>query len=233
MTGWRIPTFSDVLAARRRIAPYLRRTPLFAYAALNELIGTQVYIKHENHPPVGAFKVRGGVNLVAQLSGDESARGLIAASTGNHRQSVAFAARIFGVTARICVPRHCNPVKVAAMEGLGAHLIEGGDDFDEARENADRLAGEHGYRYVHSGNEPDLIAGVATDTLEILEEQPNVDVVIVPVGGGSGAAGACIAAKAVNPAAATSAASSCWRSWAEIRSTSSPRVTARSRFSTR
>jgi threonine dehydratase len=218
MTGWRIPTFSDVLAARRRIAPYLRPTPLFAYAALNELIGTQVYIKHENHQPVGAFKVRGGVNLVAQLSGDERARGLIAASTGNHGQSVAFAARIFGVTARICVPRHCNPVKVAAMEGLGAHLIEGGDDFDEARENADRLAGEHGYRYVHSGNEPDLIAGVATETLEILEEQPDVDVVIVPVGGGSGAAGACIAAKAVNRAirviaVQSDAAPAAYRSW--------------------
>ena len=87
------------------------------------------------------------------------------------------------MTARICVPERSNPVKLAAMGGLGAELILGGADFDEARENAERLAAEHGYRYVHSGNEPHLIAGVATETFEILEQQPEVDVVIVPVGG--------------------------------------------------
>ena len=121
-------------------------------------------MKHENHQPVGAFKVRGGVNLVAR-SDEERERGIIAASTGNHGQSVAFAAQRFDVTARICIPERSNPVKVAAMKDLGAELIVGGADFDEARENAERLAAEHGYRYVHSGNEPDLIAGVATETL--------------------------------------------------------------------
>jgi threonine dehydratase len=163
-----------------------------------------VYVKHENHQPVGAFKVRGGVNLVALLSEEERERGLIAASTGNHGQSVAFAARLFGVAVRICIPEHANPVKVAAMNDLGAELIVGGADFDEARENAERLAAEHSYRYVHSGNEPDnepdLIAGVATETLEILAQQPDIEAIIVPVGGGSGAAGACIVAKSVNPA---------------------------------
>ena len=157
-------------------------------------------MKHENHQPVGAFKVRGGVNLVARLSDEERERRLIAASTGNHGQSVAFAAQRFDVTARICIPERSNPVKVAAMKDLGAELIVGGADFDEARENAERLAAEHGYRYVHSGNEPDLIAGVATETLEILAQQPDIEAIIVPVGGGSGAAGACIVAKAVNPA---------------------------------
>jgi threonine dehydratase len=215
-----IPTLGDVLAARSRIAPHLRPTPLFAYRALDELVGTRIYVKHENHQPVGAFKVRGGVNLVAQLSGEDRERGLIAASTGNHGQSVAFAARRFGVTARICIPERSNPVKVAAMERLGAELIVGGADFDEARENAERLAAEHGYRYVHSGNEPDLIAGVATETLEILEERPDVDVVIVPVGGGSGAAGACLVAKAVNPAiqvigVQSDAAPAAYLSWKE------------------
>ena len=215
-----IPTLGDVLAARSRIAPHLRPTPLFAYSALDELVGTRIYVKHENHQPVGAFKVRGGVNLVAHLSDEDRERGLIAASTGNHGQSVAFAARRFGVTARICIPERSNPVKVAAMERLGAELIVGGADFDEARENAERLAAEHGYRYVHSGNEPDLIAGVATETLEILEERPDVDVVIVPVGGGSGAAGACIVAKAVNPAiqvigVQSDAAPAAYLSWKE------------------
>jgi threonine dehydratase len=218
MTGWTVPTFTDVLAARGRIVPHLRPTPLFSYAALDELVGTHVYVKHENHQPVGAFKVRGGVNLVAQLSREERERGLIAASTGNHGQSVAFAGQLFGVAARVCIPRDPNPVKMAAMDGLGAELIVGGRDFDEARENAERLAGEHGYRYVHSGNEPHLIAGVATETLEILEEQPDVDVVIVPVGGGSGAAGACIVAKAVNPAirviaVQSDAAPAAYKSW--------------------
>ena len=199
MSRWETPTLAGVLAARARIAPHLPRTPLYGYSQLDELLGAQVYVKHENHQPVGAFKVRGGVNLVAQLSQDQRERGMIAASTGNHGQSLAFAGRRFGVTARICVPEQANPVKMAAMEGLGAELIVHGADFDDARENAERLAQEKGYRYVHSGNEPHLIAGVATEVLEILEQQPDVEVVIVPVGGGSGAAGACIVAAAVNP----------------------------------
>ena len=222
MSDWPIPTFTDVLAARRRIAAQLRPTPLFSYVALDELLGAQVFVKHENHQPVGAFKVRGGVNLVAQLSDDERERGLIGSSTGNHGQSLAFAGQRYGVTVHICAPERANPVKVAAMKGFGAELILDGADFDEARENAERLAAEHGYRYVHSGNEPHLIAGVATETLEILEERPEVDVVIVPIGGGSGAAGACIAAKAIDPAirvigVQSDAAPAAYRSWKERR----------------
>ena len=220
MSDWRTPGFADVLAARRRIAPHLPRTPLYRYPQLDELVGTEVHVKHENHQPVGAFKVRGGVNLVAQLSDDERERGLIASSTGNHGQSIAFAARLFGVQARICVPERANPVKVAAMEGLGAELVMAGAMFDDARENAERLAAEHGYRYVHSGNEPHLIAGVATEMLEILEQEPEVETVIVPVGGGSGAAGVCVVAAAVNPeleviAVQSEAAPSAYRSWKE------------------
>ena len=222
MTLWPIPDLGDVLAARHRIEPHLRPTPLFTYPALDELVGAHVYVKHENHQPVGAFKVRGGVNLVARLSDEDRTRGLVAASTGNHGQSVAFAARRFGVTARICIPERSNPVKVAAMRGLGAELIVSGADFDEARENAERLAAEHGYRYVHSGNEPDLIAGVATETLEILTQEPDVDTVIVSVGGGSGAAGACIVAKSVNHAirviaVQSDAAPAAYLSWNERR----------------
>ena len=168
---WPVPTFADVLDARRRIAPHLRPTPLYGYAGLSDLVGTDVLVKHENHQPVGAFKVRGGVNLVSQLSEEERERGVITASTGNHGQSIAFAARLFGVAATICVPEDANPVKVASMRGLGAELVFHGRDFDDAREHCEALALEHGYRYVHSGNEPLLIAGVATGTLEILEER--------------------------------------------------------------
>jgi threonine dehydratase len=196
---WRVPTHADVLAAREQISPYLRPTPLFEYPALSELVGAETWVKHENHLPTGAFKVRGGVNLVSQLSDDERRRGVVTASTGNHGQSIAFAAGIFGVRAIVCVPEGANPVKLAAMERLGAELVVRGRDFDEAREHCEALAREHGYRYVHSGNEPHLIAGVGTATLELLETEPDVEVVIVPIGGGSGAAGACVAGKAVKP----------------------------------
>ena len=218
----RIPTLADVLEARRRIAPHLRPTPLYGYAALDELVGAEVFVKHENHQPVGAFKVRGGVNLVSQLTEDERERGVIAASTGNHGQSIAYAARLYGARATICVPESANPVKVASMRGLGAELVFHGRDFDEAREHCERLARERGYRYVHSGNEPLLIAGVATETLEVLEEQPAVETIIVPIGGGSGAAGACIVADAIGDSVTvigvqSEAAPAAYRSWRERR----------------
>jgi threonine dehydratase len=197
MTDLQPPAFTDVLAARRRIAPYLSATALHSYEALSERVGTDVWVKHENHQPTGAFKVRGGVNLTAQLSSDERERGVISASTGNHGQSIAYAGRLFGVHVIICVPEAANPVKLAAMRGLGAEIVVHGRDFDEAREHCARLAAERGYRYIHSGNEPHLIAGVATAALEILEEEPSIDVIVVPIGGGSGAAGACISAKSV------------------------------------
>jgi threonine dehydratase len=213
-----LPTFADVLSARRQIAPYLRPTALHAYPGLNDLVGTEVWVKHENHQPVGAFKVRGGINLVSRLSEEERRRGLIAASTGNHGQSVAYAAQLFGVRAIICVPEAANPVKLDSMRALGAEIVVHGADFDEAREHCERLAAEHGYRYVHSGNEPLLIAGVGTETLEILEERPDIDVVVVPIGGGSGAAGACIVAKAIRPeveviGVQSDAAPAAFRSW--------------------
>jgi threonine dehydratase len=193
------PLLADVLRARKQIRPYLRPTPLFSYAALNRLVGTQVSVKHENHQPVGAFKVRGGVNLISQLSAGDKQRGVIAASTGNHGQSIAYAAKLFGIRAIICVPERANPVKVEAMQDLGAEIIAHGRDYDDAREYCERLAGDEGYRYIHSGNEPLLIAGVATAALEILQEEPDVDIIIVPIGGGSGAAGACIVVDSMRP----------------------------------
>jgi threonine dehydratase len=215
---WPTITLADVLEARRRIHPHLRATPLFPYAGLDQLLGAEVWVKHENHQPVGAFKVRGGVNLVSQLGEDERRRGLITASTGNHGQSIAYAARLHGVVARICVPEEANPVKLDAIRALGAELVVHGKDFDEAREHCERLAAEHGYRYVHSGNEPLLIAGVGTQTLEILEERPDVDAILLPIGGGSAAAGACVVAKAIRPeiqviGVQSEAAPAAFRSW--------------------
>jgi threonine dehydratase len=215
----KLPTFRDVLLAQRQIRPYLPRTPLHRYPALDELVGAQLYVKHENYQPVGAFKVRGGVNLISRLSPEERERGVLAASTGNHGQSVAFAARRFGVRARIVVPEGANPGKVAAMRGMGAEVIFHGAAFDEARLHCEALASADGARYIHSGDEPLLIAGVGTETLEMLEDEPELDVIIVPIGGGSGAAGACLAAKGIDPrievlgvqAAASPAAYDSWR----------------------
>ena len=194
-----VPTFNDVLTARERISPYLQPTALHRYPALDALVGTETWVKHENHQPICAFKIRGGINLVSQLSDDERRRGVITASTGNHGQSIAYAARLFGVRAIVCVPEGANPVKVASIRGLGAEIVTHGVDFDEARVRAAQLSEEHGYRYIHSGNEPHLIAGVGTQALEILEKQPDIEVIIVPIGGGSGAAGTCIVAKEINP----------------------------------
>jgi threonine dehydratase len=193
------PTIRDVLAAADRIRPHIAPTPLRHSPAASELLGADVYLKHEHHLPTGAFKVRGGVNLISQLTPAEHEAGVIAASTGNHGQSVAFASRIFGVRAIVCAPEQANPGKVAAMRELGAEVKLVGANYDEARLACERLAASEGYRYIHSGDEPLLIAGVGTHTLEILGEQPRIDTIIVPIGGGSGAAGACIVAKAIDP----------------------------------
>jgi len=199
MTSLQPPTFTDVLAARKRIAPYLRPTPLHHYPLLDDLIGAEVWVKHENHQPVGAFKVRGGINLAAQLTPEERERGLITASTGNHGQSVAYGARLFGVRAIVGMPEGANPGKVAAIRNLGAEILFHGRIFDDAKQKVEQLAQEKGYRFVHPGDEPHLIAGVGTYSLEILETLPDTDVIIVPVGGGSGASGACIVSQVVNP----------------------------------
>jgi threonine dehydratase len=193
------PTFTDVLAARTVVGRHLRRTPLASYPSLDALLGARSLVKHENHQPTGAFKVRGGVNLISRLSGDERSRGVIAASTGNHGQSVAYAARLFGARSTVVVPEGANPLKVSAMRGQGAEVVFHGADFDAARERCEEMARERGMRYVHSGDEPLLIAGVATASLEIFEDAPEVEAIVVPVGGGSGAAGACLVAKTINP----------------------------------
>ena len=195
----RSPIFHDVLLARRVIDKYLSPTPLMSYPALDELVGTSVLIKHENYQPTGAFKVRGGINLLSQLSPQEKERGVVAASTGNHGQSVAYAAKLFGVRSVIVVPEKANEVKVDAMKRYGAEVLMHGKDFDEARMYCEQVATTENLRYVHSGNEPLLIAGVGTLTLEILETSPDTNVIIVPVGGGSGVAAASLVAKTINP----------------------------------
>jgi|TARA_B100000809_G_scaffold255954_1_gene295230 threonine dehydratase len=163
------------------------------------MLSSEVYLKHEEHLPLGAFKGRGGINLLANLSDEEKERGLITASSGNHGQSMASACKLFGVKAVIGLPEDANPNKVAAMRALGAELVFHGADFDAARLHCERLAKEEGYRFVHPVNDPLLIAGVATQALETLEDLPDVEVLMLPLGGGSGISGACIVAKGIDP----------------------------------
>ena len=185
------PTLADIYAARPRVRRVVRPTPLIRHPLLALETGLDVYVKHENHNPTGAFKVRGGVNLISTLTAVER-RGVITATTGNHGQSIALACQREGVPCTIVVPLGNNPEKNAAMRAYGAELIEFGRDFDEARERVEALQHERNLRYVHSANEPALIAGVGTYALEIFEELPDVDVVLVPIGGGSGACGCAI-----------------------------------------
>lgn len=213
------PTTADVYRARPIVARHLPRTPLVRCEWLSAELDADVYLKREDTLPTGAFKVRGGVTLAARLDPEFEKRGLVAASTGNHGQSVAYAGREVDVPAVICVPEDANPGKVRAIERLGARVERHGDDFDEAREHAERLAAEEGYRYVHSANEPDLVAGVGTAGLEVVEDLPEVDVFFSPVGGGSSASGYCLTVGELTDAEVigvqSSAAPAMHRAWAE------------------
>ena len=192
-------SYQDVLDAVPRVHEVLRPTPLFEWPGLGRLFGGRFLAKHENHQPVGAFKVRGGVNLAATLSDIERESGLLGCSTGNHGQSLAMAAKLAGITCTIVVPEGNNPGKNAAMRRLGATVIEHGADYDQARSYIERELAEDPARYVHSANEPALIAGVGTMGFEIFEDCPDPDVILVPIGLGSGVCGNGIVARARRP----------------------------------
>lgn len=194
-----LPTYADVLAAAPIVHRYLQPTLLYDWPLLARRLGFSLFLKHENHQPTGAFKVRGGVNLVSRLSGEARERGIIGCSTGNHGQSLAFAARQFGVRCVIVVPTGSNPGKCQSIRALGAELIQHGSDFDEAKARCEELAAEKGYRYVHSANEPLLIAGVGTMGLEMIARLPHPDVLLVPVGLGSGICGSGLVMAARSP----------------------------------
>ncbi len=220
------PTLADVYAARPYVYAALSRTPLIRHPLLGEALGLDVYVKHENHLPTGAFKVRGGLNLIGRLTPEERAGGVITASTGNHGQSIAFACGRAGVPCTIVVPHGNNPDKNTAMRAWGGTVVEHGRDFDEAREYVE--AHVEGRRYVHSANEPLLLAGVGTYALEIAEDLAGVDVVLVPIGGGSGACGLVTVFGALGPAtqiigvqaAAADAFERSWRSGTRVVGTS-------------
>jgi threonine dehydratase len=192
-------TMRDILAARSVLSRYLTPTPLYRHPLLSTRLGFDAYVKHENHLPIGAFKVRGGLNLFANLGERELKHGVIAATRGNHGLSLAYAARLFGSRCLIYVPRGNNPEKNTLMQAMGAEIFEFGRDFDDARLEAEARARSESLRYVHPANEPLLIAGVGTLALEVAEKLPDMDAIIVPMGSGSCASGTVIALRSLLP----------------------------------
>ena len=193
------PTIADVYDARRKISGYVHRTPLRRVPILCDMLDADVWVKHENMQLLGAFKVRGGINLVSRTTPEERALGFVTASSGNHGQSIAYAAQQFGAKCTVFVPVGANPAKVASMRSMGAKVVEHGPIFDDARIHSEIFAREEGMRYIHAANEPYLVAGVGTYSLEIHEDLDDIDYIIVPVGAGSGACGASVVSRALSP----------------------------------
>lgn len=196
-------SFADLLAARARISPYLGGTPLRRYAPLDELVGhgLQVLVKHENHLPTNAFKARNAMSLMTTLSEEERRRGVVAATRGNHGAGLAWAGSLLGVPVTICVPRGNNPEKNAAIRGYGAELLELGEDYDETAAHTARLVEERGLVLAHSTNDARIMAGAGTLGLELFEQAPDLDAVVVAIGGGSQAVGVIVAAQELAPRA--------------------------------
>jgi len=199
LSGVRLPTMDDVHRAREVISAFLQPTPLLSSPALDARLGFSAFVKCENLQPIGAFKVRGGLFLMSQLTSEERSLGVVTASTGNHGQAIAYAARDLHVRATIWAPENANALKVAAMRRMGADVRLHGADFDTSRVAAEEDAASRGATFISNANDWRLIAGVATYTVEMLEAAPDLDCLIVPIGGGSGLAGACLAGKNLKP----------------------------------
>ena len=194
-------SIDDVRAARERISQFIKPTPLREYPRLAELAGAgmRVFVKHENHQPTNSFKIRNGLSIMTSLSAEERRRGVVAASTGNHGQGIAYGGTLLGVRTTVCVPAGNNPDKNAAMRALGATVVEEGRDYDEAVGVMLRIAARDGSVIAHSTNDPRIVAGAGTMTLEIIEQQPDLDALVIAVGGGSQAVGAMTVAHALAP----------------------------------
>src|SRR5437764_804019 len=195
-----IVTLADIEAARRTIGAQVLRTPMLPAPKLSALTGAQVWVKYENLQVTNSFKERGAVAKLATLSTAERARGVIAMSAGNHAQAVAYHARRLGIPATIVMPVTTPFVKVAATQAYGATVVLDGETITEAQERAAAIAAEHSLVWVHPYDDADVIAGQGTIALEMLEEAPDLDVLVVPIGGGGLIAGNAIAARGIRPA---------------------------------
>jgi threonine dehydratase len=213
-------SLDDIRAARNLLSGHLPPTPMWSYPLLDAVGGASVLVKHENTQPVGAFKVRGGLTLLAGMNAAERERGMVTWSTGNHAQSMAYAGHVYGVKCTVVMPAGTPESKAAAVEGWGARAVRTGDSLEAAERRAREHATETGARLISPGDTPELLAGVGTVYLEILEQRPDLDAIVVPVGSGTGAAAACLVAAELAPgcaviavqSSASPAAHDSWRS---------------------
>lgn len=192
-------TLAMVKEAQERLKGVAQKTSLSYATSVSEVAGCDVWLKLENLQRTGSFKLRGAYNKVASLTPEEREKGVIAASAGNHAQGVALAASVYGCQSTICMPKHAPLMKVAATRGYGANVVLHGDFFDEAAAKAVELTEKYGYTFVHPFNDPQVIAGQGTISLEILDEIPDIDVIVAPIGGGGLISGLAVAAKNINP----------------------------------
>ena len=192
-------TYQDFEIARTRIAAHIKHTPLLSSRQLSELCGYEVKLKAENFQTVGSYKIRGPLNKFAQMSEADKKRGVVCSSAGNHAQGVALAARIYGIRAVVCMATNATPAKIAATRGYGAEVVLHGSIWDEANEKALELVRDEGLTYVHPFDDADIITGQGTLGLEIVQDWPEVDAVVVPIGGGGLIAGVSMAVKSFNP----------------------------------
>jgi threonine dehydratase len=194
-------SFADVLHARDVLRNHLLPTPLRHYRLLDDALGNgaRVLVKHENHQPTCSFKVRNGIAAVAALTPEQRARGIVAATRGNHGQGLAGGGQLLGAHVTVCVPHGNSSEKNAAMRAMGATLMEVGRDYDDAVGHASLLVQQHGLTLVHSSNNPDVLAGAATLTLEIVEQTARLDALVVALGGGSQAVGAITVLRQLAP----------------------------------
>lgn len=193
------PTIDDIKAARERLGDALVRTPMLRSRTLSEITGTQLWLKFENLQFTAAYKERGALNKLLQLSDEERARGVIAASAGNHAQAVAYHARRLGIPATIVMPAPTPTIKVTQTEGHGARVVLHGKLFDDAFAHAREVGAEEGLTFVHPFDDAMVIAGAGTLGIEMLEDAPDLDVIVVPIGGGGLMSGVAVAAKAIRP----------------------------------
>ncbi len=194
-----LPVFADVLAAAERIQPYVHRTPVLTCKTLDDMAAARLFLKTENFQKVGAFKARGACNAVFALSEDEARRGVATHSSGNHAQAIAYAARLRGIRAVVVMPEDAPPVKVAAVKGYGAEIVWAGPNPLDRERALETVLAETGAVFVHPSNDFHVIAGQGTAALELLEELPDLDIVMAPVGGGGLLAGTALSVKALSP----------------------------------
>ena len=193
------PTIDDIRAAAERVKGAVIRTPMLVSRTLSEIIGAEIWLKFENLQFTAAYKERGALNKLLQLTEEERARGVIAASAGNHAQAVAYHAKRLGIPAVIVMPESTPTVKVTQTEGHGATVVLHGSIVDDAFVKARELALENGYVFIHAFDDPQIIAGAGTVGLEMLEDAPDLDTIIVPIGGGGLMSGVSIATRAIKP----------------------------------